>query len=93
MLLKLVCLYNGYSVPLAGFTVIIYFVLYTLVPLVGLPTLNINISVLCSCTLERTASCIASTGHAWAVPVLDMRGALCALYKVIIMPVFIAVYT
>ena len=26
----------GYSVPLAGFTVIIYFVLYTLVPLVGL---------------------------------------------------------
>ena len=33
---KLVCLYNGYSVRLAGFTVIIYFVLYTLVPLVGL---------------------------------------------------------
>ena len=33
---------------------------------------------------ERTASCIASTGHAWAVPVLDMRGALCALYEVTI---------
>ena len=50
--------------------------------------------VLCSCTdLERTASCIASAGHAWAVPVSDMRGALRALYEVTIMPVFIAVYT
>ena len=79
--------YNGYSVPLTGFTVIIYFVLYTLVPLVGL-------SVLCSFTdLERTASYIASAGHAWAVPVSDMRGALRALYEVTIMPVFIAVYT
>ena len=88
------CLYNGYSVPLAGFTVIIYFVLYTLVPLVGLLVRNINISVLCSCTdLERTASCIASAGYAWAVPVSDMRGALRALYEVTIMPVFIAVYT
>ena len=30
--------------------------------------------MLCSCTdLERTASCIASAGHAWAVPVSDMR--------------------
>ena len=53
-----------------------------------------HISVLCSCTdLERTASCIASAGHAWAVPVSDMRGALRALYEVTIMPVFIAVYT
>ena len=85
---KLVCLYNGYS---AGFTVIIYFVLYTLVPLVGLLVCN---SVLCSCTdLERTACCIASAGHAWVVPVSDMRGALRALYEVTIMPVFIAVYT
>ena len=50
--------------------------------------------MLCSCTdLERTASCIASAGHAWAVPISDMRGALRALYEVTIMPVFIAVYT
>ena len=85
------CLYNGYSVPLAGFTVIIYFVPYTLVPLVGLLVRNINIGVLCSCTdLERTTSCIASAGHAWAVPVSDMRGALRALYEVTIMPIFIA---
>ena len=56
--------------------------------------MKINISVLCSCTdLERTASCIASAGHAWAVPVSDMRGALRALYEVTIMPVFIAVHT
>ena len=56
--------------------------------------MNINIRVLCSCTdLERTASCIASAGHTWAVPVSDMRGALRALYEVTIMPVFIAVYT
>ena len=45
--------------------------------------------------LERTASCIASAGHAWAVPVSDIRGALRvrALFEVTIMPVFIAVYT
>ena len=56
--------------------------------------MNKNISVLCSCTdLERTASCIAFAGHAWAVPVSDMRGVLRALYEVTIMPVFIAVYT
>ena len=36
---------------------------------------------------------LASAGHAWAVPVSDMRGALRALYEVTIMPVFIAVYT
>ena len=78
--------------PLAEFTVIIYYVLYILVPLVGLLVRNINISVLCSSTdLERTASCIASAGHAWAVPVSDMRGTLLALYEVTIMPVFIAV--
>ena len=38
---------------------------------------TLTLVVLCSCTdLERTASCIASAGHAWAVPVSDMRGAL-----------------
>ena len=57
--------------------------------------MKINISVLCSCTdLERTASCIASAEHTWAVHVSDMRGALRALYEVtIMMPVFIAVHT
>ena len=63
---KLVCLYNGYS---AGFTVIIYFVLYTLVPLVGL---------LCALQLYRSrANCMlhcvrrtrmgrACFGYAWS---------------------------
>ena len=76
--------------PLQGLLSLFILAVYTCAPCRA----SHNISVFCSCTdLERTASCIASAGHAWAVPVSDMRGALRALYEVTIMPVFIAVYT
>ena len=43
---------------------------------------------------ELHLACIASAGHAWAMPVSDMRGVLRALYEVTIMPVLIlSVYT
>ena len=84
MHLKLVCLYNGYSVPLAGFTVIIYFVLYTLVPLVGL--LVETLTLVCFAAVPISSELhFALRPHAWAVPVSDMLGALRALYEVTIM--------